>query len=234
MQSWVTSCRGLTLHYRITSHAKWGRRCWGQGWGNPTIVALSPSHAQRAHTLCVFSDWFNGVETVAASGMPSNTAMTFLDERDYKLWERTDRSWADPAVRIADQQTPHGHTLERGGGAIWCWPLNLYANADKVYDVYKDLMAKSSLTNLRWKHNNGMEGKHQNSLLCISIFKLKSKFLNKLEVIASVGKKAKKLSLTKLCTWLCRLTSFWRTQELQNYNFKHIITEIKTLWLKMI
>lgn len=70
-------------------------------------VAPRPSQAERADTLCVFSDQFNGVETVAMPGIPLNTAMTSSDGRNYKIVGEDGpflTHWADPAVRPADQQ----------------------------------------------------------------------------------------------------------------------------------
>lgn len=64
----------------------------------------------------MFSDRFNGVETVAMSGMPPNTAVTSLDGRDYKLWERTDVLFSNRSCgQTCRSATAHSHKGKRSG-----------------------------------------------------------------------------------------------------------------------
>lgn len=81
----------------------------------------------------MFTDWFNGLERAATSGMPPNMAMTSLDERGYKLWERTDLS-------SHTEQSNNTAGSEPGKAGLLDSALNNFLNMEthKVYDAYKD------------------------------------------------------------------------------------------------
>lgn len=65
--------------------------------------------------------------------MPPNTAMTSLDERGYKLWERTDLS-------SHTEQSNNTAGSEPGKAGLLDSALNNFLNMEthKVYDAYKD------------------------------------------------------------------------------------------------
>lgn len=88
----------------------------------------------------MFTDWFNGVERAATSGMPPNTAMTSLDERGYKLWERTDLSSHTEQILRSLMLSNNTAGSEPGKAGLLDSALNNFLNMEthKVYDAYKD------------------------------------------------------------------------------------------------
>lgn len=76
----------------------------------------------------MFSDWLNGAESVATSGMFPNTAMTSLDEKDYKLWERTNLSLHNGQIRRTADHQAHGVTVGKNWTVTY-WALLVFAQS---------------------------------------------------------------------------------------------------------